>query len=100
VKTPIFRQYISKSSVSTEICLRKTDISHISGVRYVNTLIYLSCVLIHIRPLYMMQTTNIRKRMLEKNYIHELESALKNDSGSAVKNLFTSMELECTLPFS
>jgi hypothetical protein len=49
----------------------------------------------------MMQTSNIRKRMLEKNSIHELESVLKKMIvAQLLKNLFTSMELECTLLFS
>jgi len=69
VKALILLKRISKSSVSTGICRRKTDISHISGVLYVNTqdfLIYVTRVLIHMIPLHMMQTTNVQKRMLEK----------------------------------
>jgi len=69
VKTPIFRHYISKSSVSKGYVAERL-IFHISVASVMWThLIYLSCVLIHIRPLYMMQTTNIRKRMLEKKTI-------------------------------
>jgi len=45
----------------------------------------------------MKQTTNVRtKTHVRKNYIRESESG----TGSAVKNVFTFMELECTLSFS